>query len=31
MESLDNILECIKIDITDEMLKDAKIASYMSN
>ena len=27
----DNILECIKIDITDEMLKDAKIASYMAN
>ncbi len=27
----DDILECIKIDITDEMLKDAKIASYMAN
>ena len=26
-----NILECIKIDITDEMLKDAKIAAYMAN
>ena len=27
----DNILECISIDITDKMLKDAKIAAYMSN
>ena len=27
----DNILECIKIDITDEMLNDAKIAAYMAN
>jgi len=26
-----NILECISIDITDEMLKDAKIAAYMAN
>ena len=26
-----NILECIDIQITDDMLKDAKIASYMSN
>ena len=26
-----NILECINIDITDEMLKDAKIAAYMAN
>lgn len=27
----DNILECISIDITDDMLKDAKIAAYMAN
>ena len=26
-----NILECVSIDITDDMLKDAKIAAYMSN
>jgi len=26
-----NILECISIDIVDEMLEDAKIAAYMSN
>ena len=26
-----DILECISIDITDEMLQDAKIAAYMSN
>ena len=26
-----NILECISIDITDDMLADAKIAAYMSN
>ena len=28
---MNNILECIQIDITDDMLKDAKVASYMSN
>lgn len=28
---MENILECISIDITDEALKDAKIASYMAN
>ena len=27
----DDILECIHIDIDDDMLKDAKIASYMAN
>ena len=26
-----DILECISIDITDDMLKDARIAAYMSN
>ena len=26
-----DILECISIDITDEMLQDAKIAAYMSD
>lgn len=26
-----DILECISIDITDEMLQSAKIAAYMSN
>lgn len=26
-----NLLECISISIDDDMLKDAKIASYMSN
>ena len=27
----DNILECIDIDITDDMLANAKIAAYMAN
>lgn len=31
MPNTSNILECIDISISDEMLKDAKIASYMSN
>ena len=26
-----DVLECISIDITDEMLQNAKIAAYMSN
>lgn len=26
-----NILECMPIDISDDILKDAKIVSYLSN
>jgi len=28
---IDNIFECIHIDIDDDMLANAEIASYMSN
>ena len=31
MNSMNDIFECIDIDMTDEMLSNAKIAAYMSN
>lgn len=27
----DNVFECIDVEITDDLLKDAKIAAYMAN
>lgn len=27
----DNVFECIDLEITDDFLKDAKIAAYMAN
>ncbi len=31
MMNTTNIFECISLEITDDTLKDAKIASYMAN